>query len=68
MVSKFAFKCNLYRYIEATSIVYDGKNISWDDQCYKIGPACSISHPLEAFAAPADYDSTVGGCAQVEAS
>lgn len=52
----FAGLATLVAGIEATSIVYEGTDITWDDQCYKIGPTCSINHPLKAFAAPADYD------------
>ena len=43
--------------IEATSIMYEGKNVTWNDQCYKFGPSCAISHPLKAFGSAADYDS-----------
>ena len=42
--------------IEATSMTWGGETIGWEDQCLKIGTACSISHPVQAFAAAADYD------------
>jgi hypothetical protein len=52
----FALLATLVARIEATSIMWDGKNITWEEQCYRIGPSCTISHPLKAFANPADYD------------
>ena len=35
---------------------WDGATIGWQDQCLKIGAACAISHPIQAFATAADYD------------
>ena len=51
----FAALATLVSKIESTSIIYDGKNITWEDQCFKIGPSCVISHPLKAFATAAEY-------------
>ena len=42
--------------IEATAVQWDGATLAWDDQCFKIGPTCAITHITQAFAAPADYD------------
>ena len=52
----FAAVKTLVDRIEATSMQWDGATIGWQDQCLKIGAACAISHPIQAFAAAADYD------------
>jgi len=52
----FAGVATLVNAIQATSIMWQGENITWDKQCLKFGPNCFIEHVLEVFAAPADYD------------
>lgn len=52
----FAAVKTLVDRIEATSMQWDGATIGWQDQCLKIGAACAISHPIQAFATAADYD------------
>lgn len=42
--------------IEAATVEWDGATLAWTDQCFKVGPACSISHLGQIFSAATQYD------------
>ena len=42
--------------IEAAAVEWDGATLAWTDQCYKVGPACAISHLGQIFSAATQYD------------
>ena len=42
--------------IEAAAVEWDGATLAWNDQCFKAGPACAISHLGQIFSAATQYD------------
>ena len=54
--------------VEATTVEWEGATLSWEDQCFKIGAACVISHINQAFAAATDRDTVAEIFAKVNAA
>ena len=53
--------------IEAATVEWDGATLGWTDQCFRIGPSCSISHLGQIFSAATQYDTDAEILAAVNA-